>query len=475
MGDANLRHGNFQVALKYFAEAVRLQPGEGTYHLKMACAAWRGDELALVEPHFLAAVSLRPADPSIHEMMASWYVQMGQMGQALNHSSCAMKLQPEQISYTVTHADVLCVDGQVSASWDLIRPLVAAGQGGPWLARVYAKLASRIGREADAVATIDRELAKPDVSTVEQARLHYAAAGLLDGMGQFDQAFEHARQANIAGRQPFDPDAHSRFVSGQIAFYTRRQLKSLPRATHGNARPLLIVGMTRSGTSLVEQILASHPAVFGGGELSYLSEAAFAAGTSDWSQGDQFPGCWNHLSVNRANQLAERYLSRITAMNSTATYLTDKMPQNFLFLGTAELLLPDCRVIHCIRDPRDTCLSCYFTDFASGKNFSFDPGHLARYYRDYLRLMEHWKKVLKLPILDVHYEEVVSDQASQTRRILEFLNLPWDEKCQQFHENKRHVATASREQVRRPVYSTSVGRWRHYEKHIPELMTLAGK
>jgi hypothetical protein len=247
------------------------------------------------------------------------------------------------------------------------------------------------------------------------------------------------------------------------------------RSTNGSSRPVFIVGVMRSGTSLVEQILATHPKVFGAGELSYLSEAAAAASNSDWASGIPFPSFWNHLSVSRANQLASTYLDRIYELNSTAHYVTDKMPENFLFLGTAELLFPNCRVIHCVRDPRDTCLSCHMTDFASGKDFSRNLGHLARYYQDYARLMEHWKKVLTIQVLDVRYEDLVADPAGQTRRMLEFLELPWDDQCLKYHQNKRHVATASREQVRQPIYSSSLGRWKHYEKHIPELLALVEK
>ena len=221
-------------------------------------------------------------------------------------------------------------------------------------------------------------------------------------------------------------------------------MTSLPRATHGNQRPVLIVGMPRSGTTLVEQILACHPEIFGAGELSRLSEVVCESSGAEWSNGTAFPDCYDFLSMSRANELAGKYLEKINSLNTTATYVTDKMPDNFLYLGSAQLLLPQCRVIHCVRDPRDTCLSCYMTDFGSQNAYSFDLNHVAGYYRDYARLMEHWKLVLDLPILDVRYEDLIADQTGQTRRMLEFLELPWDDRCLKFHESKRFPATASR-------------------------------
>jgi tetratricopeptide (TPR) repeat protein len=475
LGETLFFQGNFRSAAEHFARAVQLGPAEASYYLKLGCAAWRADDTALVEANLLKALSLQPGHPAIHEKLALWFKQRGLLERALHHSQAAMALRPGELRYTITHADLLYAAARYAAAWEVIEPIVGPPGGGPWLAWIYAKLADKVGREADALATVDRELRAPGLKPVERVRLHFAAAGLLDGLGQFDSAFEHARQANAVGLEPHDPAAHSQFVSDQIAYYTEARLNALPRATHGSRRPVLIVGMPRSGTTLVEQILASHASVFGGGELNYLRETVEAADGAECLQGQPYPTCWDHLSTSLANDLASRYLDRIAALNNTATYVTDKMPRNFLFLGTAQLLLPGCRVIHCLRDPRDTCLSCYYTDFKPGSGFRCDLFHLAQYYRDYARLMSHWKSVLDLPILDVRYEETIADPTAQTRRMLDFLELPWDERCLAFHQNTRVVTTASRDQVRRPIYSSSIGRWKHYQKHIPELLTLAAR
>jgi Sulfotransferase family len=173
--------------------------------------------------------------------------------------------------------------------------------------------------------------------------------------------------------------------------------------------------------------------------------------------------------------LASGYLSAIGSRNPDATYVTDKMPYNFLNLGLIELLFPDCHVIHCTRGALDTCVSCYMTNFIEENAFKFDLAHLGAYYRDYRRIMEHWRSASRLELIDVRYEDVVLDTEGQTRRLLEFLGLPFDPSCLRYYENPRQVGTASEDQVRRPVYHSSIGRWKNFERHLaPLLAAIAG-
>ncbi|HWE98088.1 MAG TPA: sulfotransferase [Tepidisphaeraceae bacterium] len=471
-GDVLFLQGKFAEALVRFQEAVRLQPTMGDAHYRLSCAARSSGKFELVQQHLWEAVRLDPRHAGAREGLASWLLQYGQIEKALEHSAMALTLKPKRPGFIVTRATVLMGDGRNEEAAELLEPLVAGGMVDPRLAVAYAQLAPKIGREAQAAALVERVLALKEISPQVRTQFHFAAAGLLDAMGRYDEAFAQARMANERVRRPYNAANHAAFVQNQVRSYCRPNLNCLPHASHGNRRPVLIVGMPRSGTSLVEQILASHPDVFGAGELREMSLVGMSLSKAPWSQDGNGGHRLDTLSVKRANALAAEYLSVIHSLNSTARYVTDKMPLNNELLGLVELLLPDCHVIHCIRDPRDTCLSCYFTDFAEGNDFCFDLGHLANYYRNYRALMAHWKKDLAIPILDVRYEDVVADKEGQTRRMLEFLDLPWDERCLDFHKNKRLVATASRDQVRKPIYNSSVGRWKHYEKHIPELVAL---
>ena len=297
-------------------------------------------------------------------------------------------------------------------------------------------------------------------------------------MGRHAEAFEHARQGNevLRSAEPrHDPELHAAWVSRNIQYFTPERVESLPRATHGSRRPIFVLGMPRSGTTLVEQILGHHPSVHAGGELRVASAGHPRSAGADWAE-EPYPHCFDDLSVERgANRAAAQYLATIDALDGGAgTYVTDKQPLNFLLLAVIELLFPRSRVIHCVRGALDTCLSCYMTNFDVPNAYKFDLSHLGAYYREYRRLMDHWKRVLPIPILDVRYEDLVLDTRGQVKRMLEFLELPWDEACMRYYEGGRPARTASVDQVRRRIYTGSIGRWKHYEKHLVPLIAALG-
>ena len=227
--------------------------------------------------------------------------------------------------------------------------------------------------------------------------------------------------------------------------------------------------MPRSGTTLVEQILASHPAVAGGGELATLMTIASqfnAAGQG----GLPYPEGVRAIRVDQAEQMAQRYLDHLDRISKSALRVTDKQPFNFTHLGLAQLLFPAATFIHCQRDPMDTCLSCYFVSFADSFGFASDLGTLGRYYRQYSRLMAHWEDVLPRPVLTVEYEALVTNLESVARGLVAHCGLSWDDRCLRFYETERSVRTPSRWQVRQPIYADSIGRWRRYERHLGPLM-----
>ena len=183
-----------------------------------------------------------------------------------------------------------------------------------------------------------------------------------------------------------------------------------------------------------------------------------------------YPTCLSALTQIQCDHLAQGYLEHLASLSPDAERVTDKMPNNFLHLGLINLLFPEARVIHCVREPRDTCLSCYFQNFGPGLSFSHDLASLGAYYRQYQRLMRHWASVLDIAMMEVGYEELVADQEGVSREMIEFCGLDWDERCLRFHDAKRVVVTASYDQVRQPLYQQSVERWRNYERHLSPLI-----
>jgi hypothetical protein len=238
--------------------------------------------------------------------------------------------------------------------------------------------------------------------------------------------------------------------------------------------PVFVIGMPRSGTTLIEQILASHPAVHGAGELSEFDRLAKQICDA---RGEAFrlPEGARALEPGDLLRLGESYAAGLQRLAPGAERVTDKMPANFLYAGLIHLALPHARIIHVLREPRDTCLSCYSKLFTEEQNFTYDLGELGRYYRRYTKLMTHWRDVLPDGrMLEIRYEDVIADLEGSARQLIEHCGLDWDPRCIAFHKSQRPVRTASAAQVRRPIYRTSLGRWRAYEPHLAPLLTELG-
>ena len=321
-----------------------------------------------------------------------------------------------------------------------------------------ARLLQRSGHAVEAADLLRREEAEGmGWRPWHRAQAGFSLAHILDELGDYPAAFEAAARANLIRGGRFDSAAHTRWVDRVIELAPT----TAGEGAETDSRPVFILGMPRSGTSLLEQILSGHSALYAAGELPLIGE--IAACTPAW------------LSAgNNARQLAglgRKYLESLPAAAVDATLVSDKMPLNYLYLGLIAAILPNARVIHCLRDPRDVAVSCFFQDFVDpALAFGFGLRPTADYYRDYWRLMAHWRERLAQPILEVHYEHLVSDIEQQTRRVLEFLGLPMEQTCLSFHERERPVKTASHAQVRRPLYQSSVGRYRNYQQQIEALI-----
>jgi len=235
-----------------------------------------------------------------------------------------------------------------------------------------------------------------------------------------------------------------------------------------------VLGMPRSGTTLVEQIIASHPMVYGAGELHAFNDIILSVRGPNGNP-LPFPEFVPALDASALKQFGARYVESVRKLAPRGLRFTDKMPSNFYFVGLIHLALPNAKIIHTVRDPVDTCISCFTKLFSAEQNHTYDLGELGRYYKRYEALMAHWRRVLpRGRILDVRYEEVIDDLERQARRIISHCGLAWDEHCLSFHETKRPVRTASATQVRQPIYKSAVGRWRVYEEHLGPLLSSLG-
>ena len=264
-------------------------------------------------------------------------------------------------------------------------------------------------------------------------------------------------------------------VKDVLYVFSGRQVASLEGLGSDSEVPVFIIGMPRSGTTLVEQILASHSSVFGAGELNDMKQIAAQAARLSGS-GQSYPNCVPALRAEEYSVLAEEYLRRLSkaAKNREFPRIIDKHPLNFQFVGLILALFPKARIIHTVRDPLDTGLSCFFQNFTKGQDYSFNLRALGNFYNDYRRLMEHWELVFPGRILTVGYEDLLANQEEETRKLISYVGLSFEQDCIEFYKTDRKINTASFLQVRKPLYQSSKQRWRHYREQLQEFARIIG-
>lgn len=313
-----------------------------------------------------------------------------------------------------------------------------------------------------------------ELSEQDQVLLHFALAKAADELGQHEDAMAHWSTGNQMARAlcPHDPQTPLQQMAAIAEAFSAEVMQNLSGLGHSSDQPVFIIGMPRSGTTLVEQILASHPDVYGAGETMYLP---YLVGAN--LAGADFPFHVSSLSGADLKRLGAFYLARLATENPEDTEtsplrMTDKLPANFLFAGLIHLMLPNARIIHVRRDPLDTCFSCYTNLFSQNIDYAYDLRELGRYYQSYERLMAHWRDVLPQDrFMDVEYEDLVGNMQPQAQRLLSFCGLGWDPAVLDFPHTRRTVHTLSARDVRRPLYTSSVGRARPYLKWLDPLQT----
>jgi tetratricopeptide (TPR) repeat protein len=312
-----------------------------------------------------------------------------------------------------------------------------------------------------------------DLSEDDSTLVNFALGKLYNDQGIFDKAFEHYRIANKLKRSKvtFDVQSHTDYVSRIIKTFSNDFFAQRQSWGSDSDLPIFIFGMPRSGTTLVEQIIASHPHVFGGGELQFFIQTEQKLSYILETDAN-YPECADSIHPETARNIGEVYVKKARKLKGFSEHhsrITDKNPFNFLHLGLMSLAFPKARFVHCQRHPLDTCLSVYFHKFTTGNDFAYDLKDVGSYYREYQRLMDHWRKVLPVSILELQYEDLVQHQEKISRDLVAFCGLEWDARCLDFHKDKRPVFTGSIWQVRQPIYGTSCDRWENYDKFLDPL------
>jgi tetratricopeptide (TPR) repeat protein len=321
---------------------------------------------------------------------------------------------------------------------------------------------------------IESLLTGTDISEIETTALHYAAGKICDDLKLYERGFHHFDEANGAAHKTYDHDTIENTRRQKKMVYSKRFFRDRQDWGFKSDVPVFIVGMPRSGTTLTEQILAAHPDVFGGGELTLMERASNLAEDIAPTR-DEFPIGVLKLTQFGAELVGRRYVTELAHVaGRPAKRITNKMPHNFEFLGLIALALPGAKIIHCRRNPLDTCVSCWTKNFNEAHSYNRSLEDLGRYYVGYHDLMQHWRETLPVEILDIDYEDYTHDLEGTAKKLVDFVGLEWDPACLEYYKLDRAVRTASQWQVRQPIYTSSVGRWRNYMPQLQPLIDAMG-
>jgi len=466
LGVSLLKLGQYREAEEHFREAAAIQPKYPDAQFNLGTLLRDTGRLPESELPLRRAVKLNPTHPDSHVSLGLTLMGIGRLDEARECIEKALKIAPRHSGALCSAGELAALHGQFEAAeGHFKRALVFDTQ----LAAAWAGLAlvrKMTSADADWLRSAEK-VASSGLPPMQEAALRFAIGKYHDDVGTFDKAFrsyERGNQLQKAVAEKYDRGRSTRYVDDMIQAYPRDVVSATKAGASDSALPVFVTGMMRSGTSLVEQIIASHPAARGAGELSFWSDAMRKHYEAVRDR---------HLDEALRSTLAERYLRTLASTFRDAERIVDKATFNSDYLGPIHSVFPNARIIYVRRDPIDTCLSCYFQRFSAIHSFTLDLADLAHYYREHRRLVDHWCAVLPpARLLVVHYAELVEDKEKWSRRILDFIGLEWNERCAEFHTAARPVLTSSFWQVRQQMYRSSLGRWRHYEKFIGPLRGL---
>ncbi|MGE4562261.1 MAG: sulfotransferase [Rhodospirillales bacterium] len=467
--------GRLQAAEKTLIGLQGIQPGVPDVLHLLGLIALQTNRPAAAVVHLRKALKAKPDSAELHKQLAAALWQSGAKGKAVAAAERAAAIAPGDADVLTSLGNLFAKSGRLDDAEGAYRRALHAN---PSRVLPYANIAhlKTYTEAGDDAAAIEDALAAAGLVDKDAITLNLTLGKIYDDVGEHDKAFAALEVGNSIKKRTtnYDIDAAEALMESALQVFDQPLLDELRGNGSPSDGPIFVLGMPRSSTTLVEQILSSHSRVYGAGELNEMRELVWrhlAAGANRQARcfvaGDITPGLLNKLGPS--------YAEAITRYAPDSPRIVDKMPLNFIYIGVIALALPNARIVHCIRDPVDTCLSCYMKIFNDAElNYSYDLNHLGRYFAAYTRLMDHWRRLLPGRMVELRYEALVAEQERETRRLLDACGLEWEDGCLRFYKTERQVETASIMQVRQPIYDHAIQRWRHYEGHLGPLLVALG-
>jgi len=466
LGDAFTGAKLIPESILVYEQALSLLPDNALVHRKLGASLLLMGQVKKAIRCFNRALDLRPEYFAVQIALALALRQSGRAEEALVLLEEAIRLNPDDDEIHINLALTLKQLGQTEPAIKRLEQLLEIS---PACGRAYYHI-SVIKPEQELIPVVEKLIHDPELPNGDAIYCHFALGNLFNSGRYYDRAFEHFLRANTLQRETFTYDAreNTQYVDSLIEVYSKEFFQVKNQFGSASQIPVFIVGMPRSGTTLVEQILSSHDLVHGAGEIRACPAINYSiAHQLDYARPN--PECIALIDRKMVEEYSARYLQELTHHCPVAERITDKEPGNFFLIGLIKTLFPHARIIHCQRNPLDNCISAFFHYFTAFQS-SFELTELGQFYRDYQRLMTHWENIFPGEIFAVRYEELVEDQERVSKQLIDYLGLEWDEKCLDFHNNERNVMTPSNLQVRQPMYKNSINRWKRYEDHLQPLI-----
>lgn len=476
IGNALLVKEQFDRAAVAYQQALKLKPGYAEPLLGLARVYKEKEHLDDALIFARRGMEANSEKPDAWSLLGDIYLKLGQYKESEEAYQHALQLEDELLSAHLGLGQLRMEEGLMDEARRFFQKAqeISPDQVAP---HVFMSQTGKVSAEDPLIARLEEE--SRDLATMSPTRamsLHFALGKVYDDLKEYDKAFPHfLKGCQIKrARVDYSADRHERMCLDIQRYFNSEAIERLRGGGDPSDLPIFVLGMPRSGTTLVETILASHPNVFPAGELHDLLRIANNPKIGVRSEG--FPLSMQGLTRDDLTKMGERYLANLRKHSAEARKITDKMPANFLALGLIHLMLPNAKIVHVMRNAADICLSSFTKNFNNSQVHSYDLTEMGRFYVDYARLMEHWRRVLpRGAFYEVQYEELVADPEAQSRQLVDFCGLDWHDACLTPHKTERTVKTASVAQVREPVYTSSVERWRRYEKHLKPLFDALGE
>jgi Flp pilus assembly protein TadD len=474
------RQGQMQTAIDLYRSAAKANPRLSDAHTQLGFALMQVGIDAEAVDHLEKAVKLQPTSAEALCNLAFAHRSQGRIDEALSCYERAAWMTKRHPRAVAGAAEIYAITGRHGKAHALLLPYISSRQDPPAVALTYARCCRALGNPGDGAPALARHLAESSASIPPQLRIAMLLelANLAHDLGHPDRAIAAATDANRLTGRRYNAQAHAEVTQTLMANWTPERHEALPRAAAESDLPVFIVGMPRTGAALLEQVIASHPDAAPAGETTITRHlvARLVGGMSPEIVPFTDPGVLTYQAVNEGAAFCVNPLRMLARREGKQDpkRVVDRCTHNYLYLGMLDRMLPKARVIHIRRNPLDTALSCYMNAFDIPYPYRVHFADFAAAYQNYLRLMDHWRPMISMPVLDVDYEDLVHDFENQARRVIDFLGLAWNDACLRFWETPRRLVPFANQGILKPIYTTSAGKHAQYEQFLPQLRAALG-